>query len=200
MSTPLRRDRGYATARDDVRNRPRGRRRRGQRERSGDRRRGHPAGRTREDGRRERRRCPPLAAALSDDLDLEGEHVGIIISGGNVNLTEHAELTRTGLHELERYTEARLALAGWPTSVGAVVETVEAEGSELDVLERARRTAVDYPNRTPVTIGLEGSGPGHLEGTRSAVGARGVSRGAHARVTTNGAGCSVALRTSGTAY
>jgi len=51
-------DRGYATARDDVRNRPRGRRRRGQRERSGDRRRGHPAGRTREDGRRERRRCP----------------------------------------------------------------------------------------------------------------------------------------------
>jgi len=113
----------------------------------------------------------PLAAALSDDLDLEGEHVGIIISGGNVNLTEHAELTRTGLHELERYTEARLALAGWPTSVGAVVETVEAEGSELDVLERARRTAVDYPNRTPVTIGLEGSGPGHLEGVLEALSA-----------------------------
>ena len=118
----------------------------------------------------------PLAAALSDDLDLEGEHVGIIISGGNVNLTEHAELTRTGLHELERYTEARLALAGWPTSVGAVVETVEAEGSELDVLERARRTAVDYPNRTPVTIGLEGSGPGHLEGVLEALSAlEGVS-------------------------
>jgi len=113
----------------------------------------------------------PLAAALSDDLDLEGEHVGIIISGGNVNLTEHAELTRTGLHELERYTEARLALAGWPTSVGAVVETVEAEGAELDVLERARRTAVDYPNRTPVTIGLEGSGPGHLEGVLEALSA-----------------------------
>jgi len=118
----------------------------------------------------------PLAAALSDDLDLEGEHVGIIISGGNVNLTEHAELTRTGLHELERYTEARLALAGWPTSVGAVVETVEAEGAELDVLERARRTAVDYPNRTPVTIGLEGSGPGHLEGVLEALSAlEGVS-------------------------
>jgi len=118
-----------------------------------------------------------------------------------VNLTEHAELTRTGLHELERYTEARLALAGWPTSVGAVVETVEAEGSELDVLERARRTAVDYPNRTPVTIGLEGAALGISRGTRSAVGARGgVGRGAHARVTTNGAECSVALRTSGTAY
>ncbi|PGF16650.1 threonine ammonia-lyase [Natrinema sp. CBA1119] len=118
----------------------------------------------------------PLAAALSDDLDLEGEHVGVVISGGNVNLSEHAELTRTGLHELERYTEARLALAGWPTSVGAVVETVTAEGAELDVLERARRTSVDEPNRTPVTIGLEGSGSAHLEGVLEALSAlEGVS-------------------------
>ncbi|MBZ6494209.1 threonine ammonia-lyase [Natrinema longum] len=106
----------------------------------------------------------PLAAALSDELALEGEHVGVVVSGGNVNLTEHAELTRTGLHQLERYTEARLALEGWPTAVGDVVETVEAEGAELDVLERARRSGIDHPNRTPVTIGLEGSGPEHLEG------------------------------------
>ncbi|PCR91225.1 threonine ammonia-lyase [Natrinema ejinorense] len=111
----------------------------------------------------------PLAAALSDELDLEGAHVGVVVSGGNVNLTEHAELTRTGLHELERYTEARLALEGWPTAVGDVVETVEAEGAELDVLERARRTSVDHPNRTPVTIGLEGSGPKHLEGVLEAL-------------------------------
>ncbi|AGB30701.1 threonine dehydratase [Natrinema pellirubrum DSM 15624] len=106
----------------------------------------------------------PLAAALSDDLDLEGDRVAIVVSGGNVDLTDHAELTRTGLHELGRYAEARLALAGWPTAVGDVVETVESEGAELDVLERARRTAVDEPNRTPVTIGLAGSGPDHLAG------------------------------------
>jgi len=111
----------------------------------------------------------PLAAALSDDVALEGEHVGVVISGGNVNLTDHAELTRTGLCELERYAEARLALAGWPTTVGDVVETVEAEGAELDVLERARRTVVDEPNRTPVTIGLEGSGPAHLTGVLEAL-------------------------------
>ncbi|MFA9502511.1 threonine ammonia-lyase [Natrinema sp. H-ect1] len=106
----------------------------------------------------------PLAAALSDGLDLEGDRVAVVVSGGNVDLTDHAELTRTGLHELGRYAEARLALAGWPTAVGDVVETVESEGAELDVLERARRTAVDDPNRTPVTIGLAGSGPAHLAG------------------------------------
>ncbi|WP_226480335.1 threonine ammonia-lyase [Natrinema amylolyticum] len=120
----------------------------------------------------------PLAAALSDDsgLDLEGDHVGVVVSGGNVNLTEHAELTRTGLHELERYTDARLALEGWPTAVGEVVDTVEAEGAELDVLERARRTAADEPNRVPVMIGLEGSGPEHLVGVLEALDAlEGVS-------------------------
>ncbi len=111
----------------------------------------------------------PLAAALSDEVDLEGDHVGVVISGGNVNLTEHAELTRTGLHALERYAEARLALDGWPTTVGDVVETVESEGAELDILERARRTSVDHPNRTPVTVGLEGSGPEHLEGVFEAL-------------------------------
>ncbi|WP_436344733.1 threonine ammonia-lyase [Natronorubrum sp. FCH18a] len=115
----------------------------------------------------------PLAAALSDEsgLDLEGEHVGVVVSGGNVNLTEHAELTRTGLHELERYADARLAVAGWPTTVGDVVETVESEGAELDVLERARRGPVDEPNRIPVTVGLEGSGREHLDGVLEALSA-----------------------------
>ncbi|ELY98739.1 threonine ammonia-lyase [Natrialba aegyptia] len=119
----------------------------------------------------------PLAAALSDEtgLALEDEHVGVIISGGNVNLTEHADLTRTGLHELGRYVEARLALDGWPTTVGDVVDTVEAEGAELDALERARRGTgtgtgpVARPNRVPVMIGLEGSGPEHLDGVLSAL-------------------------------
>ena len=106
----------------------------------------------------------PVAAALSDALDLEGERVAVVISGGNVNLADHAELTRAGLHELERYVEARLAVAGWPGTVGDIVAIVEAEGAELDVLERARRTSVDDPNRVPVTVGLAGSGPDHLDG------------------------------------
>ncbi|ELY56849.1 threonine dehydratase [Natronococcus amylolyticus DSM 10524] len=112
----------------------------------------------------------PLAAALSEETDLEDEDVAIVVSGGNVNLSEHAELTRTGLGELGRYAEARLAVAGWPTTVGDLVETVEAEGAALDVLERARRGPDDHPNRVPVTVGLEGSGPQHLRGVLESLG------------------------------
>ncbi len=104
----------------------------------------------------------PLAAALSSELTLEDEHVAVVLSGGNLNLTDHAELTRTGLYELGRYADGRLAVEGWPTTVAAIVETVEADGAELDVLERARRGAPDQPNRVPVTIGVEGSGPEHI--------------------------------------
>ncbi|UTF54349.1 threonine ammonia-lyase [Natronosalvus rutilus] len=120
----------------------------------------------------------PLAAAISEEtaVDLEGAHVGVIVSGGNVGLTEHAELTRTGLHELGRYVEARLAVDGWPSTVGDVAETVETEGAELDVLERTRRGSVDEPNRVPVTVGLEGSGREHLEGVLDSLdGLEGVS-------------------------
>mgnify|MGYP000252838248 CR=1 FL=1 len=111
----------------------------------------------------------PLAAALSDRLDLTDAHPAVVVSGGNVNLTDHAELTRTGLFELGRYAEARLALAAWPSQVGDVVEAVTAEGAELDTLERARRTATDHPNRTPVTVGIEGRDADHLGEVLTAV-------------------------------
>ncbi|MFC6718185.1 threonine ammonia-lyase [Natrialbaceae archaeon GCM10025810] len=114
----------------------------------------------------------PVAALLSDDLNVEGERVGAVISGGNVNLSEHAELTRTGLFELGRYVDARLALEGWPATLEAVVETVEEKGAELDRLERARRGPNDHPNRIPVTVGLEGSGPEHLRDVLEALSER----------------------------
>ncbi|WP_101294771.1 threonine ammonia-lyase [Halegenticoccus soli] len=104
----------------------------------------------------------PLAALLSGAVDVEGEHVAVVVSGGNANLTGHAELVRTGLLELGRYAEVRLSVADWPTAVGRVADAVESRGAELDALERARRTRADDPNRTPVRLGIEGSGPDHL--------------------------------------
>jgi len=113
----------------------------------------------------------PLAAALSDRLDLADANPAVVVSGGNVNLTGHAELTRIGLFELGRYAEARLALAAWPTQVSEVVEAVTDAGAELDALERARRTGTDHPNRTPVTVGIEGRDADHLDAVLAAVSA-----------------------------
>ncbi|WP_435156322.1 threonine ammonia-lyase [Haladaptatus sp. DFWS20] len=105
----------------------------------------------------------PVAALLSDAVDVEGEHVAAIVSGGNVNLTEHSELTKTGLMQLGRYAKVEIAVATWPTGVSAVTNVIESQGAELDVLERTRRTAQDDPNRTPIRVGIEGSSTEHLQ-------------------------------------
>ena len=111
----------------------------------------------------------PVAALLSEEVELSGERAAAVVSGGNVNLTEHAELARAGLMELDRYAELRLEIADWPVGVDAVARTIEEQGAELDELERARRTNADDPNRTPVRISVEGSGRDHLRAVRSAL-------------------------------
>ena len=111
----------------------------------------------------------PLAALLSGAVDVTDEHVAVVVSGGNVDLTEHGELARTGLRELGRYAEVRLGVQNWPTDLAAVAETVESQGAQLDAVERARPTGADDPNRTPVTAGVAGSGPDHLDETLDAL-------------------------------
>ncbi|WP_224338040.1 threonine ammonia-lyase [Haloprofundus halobius] len=111
----------------------------------------------------------PVAALLSGAVDVEGERVAAVVSGGNANLTDHAELCRVGLERIGRYAEARLELARWPTVLGDVTDVVEERGAELDTLERARRTAADDLNRTPVRVGVEGSGPDHLRDALAAL-------------------------------
>jgi len=109
----------------------------------------------------------PTAALLDGRIDVAGQNVALLVSGGNVDLTEFGDLTRLGLQSLDRYTRARLALADWPDPVGAVTETVEAHGAELDVL-RPEPPAAEYgANRRPVAIGVAGTGPDHLRAVLS---------------------------------
>jgi threonine dehydratase len=111
----------------------------------------------------------PIAALLSKETDIDDTNVAAVVSGGNVNITEHAELTHAGLMELGRYTELRLEVSDWPTSLGAVTRTVEEQGAELDALRRAQQTHEDTPNRTPVRLCIEGSGRNHLESVVAAL-------------------------------
>lgn len=105
----------------------------------------------------------PIAALLADDLDVENETVAAVVSGGNVDLSEHAELVRSGLLERGRYATIHLELRNWPAGVGAVIDTIEECGAELDELARVRRDREDRPNRTPVELAVAGSGRNHLE-------------------------------------
>ncbi|MFB6221142.1 MAG: threonine/serine dehydratase, partial [Halolamina sp.] len=109
----------------------------------------------------------PTAALLSGHIDAAGENVALLVSGGNVDLTEFGDLTTLGLESLDRYVHARLALTGWPDPVGDVTETVEEHGAELDVLRPEPPEAGLGVNRRPVAIAVAGTGPDHLRAVLS---------------------------------
>ena len=104
----------------------------------------------------------PVAALVSGAADVADEHVAAVVSGGNVDLTEHGDLARRGLAELGRYAEVRLAVDDWPSGLADAVDAFESRGADLDAVERRRGTAGDDPNSTPVVVGVAGSGPDHL--------------------------------------
>lgn len=104
----------------------------------------------------------PVAALLDGAVDVTGEKVVALVSGGNIDITELGELTRIGLMHLGRYQRVRLALSDWPTALGTVGKIVESTSAELDDIHQEPLTPAVNPNRKLVTIGIEGTGSDHL--------------------------------------
>ena len=105
----------------------------------------------------------PVAALLDGAVDVDGENVVALVSGGNIDLTELGELTRVGLMHYGRYAHVRLALADWPDALGTVADVVEDAGAELDDVRREPLTAGVDPNRHLLDAGIEGAGQDHLD-------------------------------------
>jgi threonine dehydratase len=117
-----------------------------------------------------------LAALCSGTVDCEDEHVGVIVSGGNADLSDHADLVRAGLIELGRYATVRLAVDDLADRLGPIAERIADEGAALEEVRRGGRIDGDDPNRLALELGLEGSGPDHVRSVIDAIGAlEGVS-------------------------
>lgn len=104
----------------------------------------------------------PVAAMLSDAVDVTDEHVAAIVSGGNVDLTGHADLVRIGLRELGRYATVTVAIAGWPDGLSTAISEIRERGAVLDDVRRLRETDDVAPNRTPIELGIVGSDTSHV--------------------------------------
>lgn len=111
----------------------------------------------------------PLAALLSGAVSVDGENVVVVVSGGNADLTDHADLVRTGLIELGRYATVRVALDDLAARLPEVTDRIADHGTDLADVRRVPRTAADDPNRRPVELGIEGTDPEHVRETIQAV-------------------------------
>ncbi|KYH26026.1 threonine synthase [Halalkalicoccus paucihalophilus] len=111
----------------------------------------------------------PLAALLSGAAEFEDEDVAVVISGGNADLTDHADLVRQGLIELGRYATPRLAVSN-RGRIGPVTDRLDECGAKLDGVRAGRRIPGDDPNRRPMELGIEANGPDHLREAIEAIG------------------------------
>ncbi len=111
----------------------------------------------------------PLAALLSGAVSVDGENVAVVVSGGNADLTDHADLVRTGLIELGRYATVRLALDDLAARLPEITDRIADYGTDLADVRRVPRTADDDPNRRSVELGIEGTDPEHVRETIQAV-------------------------------
>ncbi|MFC6906004.1 threonine ammonia-lyase [Halalkalicoccus tibetensis] len=122
----------------------------------------------------------PLAVLLSGAVDVEGEDVAVVISGGNADLTDHAELVERGLVELGRYATPSVAVSN-RSRVGAIAEAVAGRGAKLADVGSGQPRPGDDPNRHPMELAVEGNGPEHLREVLDALeeldGVRVVERG-----------------------
>lgn len=105
----------------------------------------------------------PLAALLCDTVDVHGENVAVVVSGGNINLTDHANLVESGLMQQNRLQRVRLVLDDWTASLSTAVDLIEQENAELIDIERRPQAPTEQLNRCPVLLTLEGNGADHFE-------------------------------------
>ncbi|ADJ14149.1 threonine ammonia-lyase [Halalkalicoccus jeotgali] len=110
----------------------------------------------------------PLAALLSGAAEFEDEDVAVVLSGGNADLSDHADLVRQGLIELGRYATPRLAVED-RTRIGTIAKRVAEDGVKLADVRTGRRAPGDDPNRKVVEVGIEGSSPEHLRAVLDAL-------------------------------
>jgi threonine dehydratase len=110
-----------------------------------------------------------LAALVGDHVDVRGETVAAPVCGANVDLTTFADYARDGLAAMDRYATVGLAVADWPAGLADAAAAVERAGASVDRCERGPAAPDVPPNRTPVSLSFEGSGPDHLAAVADAL-------------------------------
>ncbi len=104
----------------------------------------------------------PVAALLSGAVDVQDDNVAAIVSGGNVDLTTHADLVRSGLVALDRYAFVRVSVRGWPAKIAPIADALDERNVDLRECRPLRRTIDDEVTARTVDLELEGSERSHL--------------------------------------
>lgn len=104
-----------------------------------------------------------VAALLNNKLDLQGKHVAVVLSGGNLDMTLLSRVIGRGLVQTGRLTQLRLHLPDAPGALADLTSIVGRLRANIIEITHTRAFRELTLNETEVELSLETRGHEHVE-------------------------------------
>lgn len=113
----------------------------------------------------------PLAALLNRKVAVAGKNVGLIVSGGNIDMNLISRIIETGLIQDGRLGRLSIVISDRPGSLARLAQRIADLGANILQIGQSRGFGEMAIGETEVELILETSGAGHIQRIRDALGA-----------------------------
>ena len=105
----------------------------------------------------------PLAALLNKKISLDGTNVGLIVSGGNIDVNLIARIIEKGLIQDGRLSRVSVVIPDRPGNLARLAQRIADLGANILQIAQARGFGQMAIGETEVELILETTGPEHIE-------------------------------------
>jgi threonine dehydratase len=105
----------------------------------------------------------PLAALVNKKVSLSGQNVGLVVSGGNIDMNLTARIIETGLIQDGRLSRFSIVISDRPGSLARLAQRVAELGANILQISQSRGFGEMVIGETEVELILETTGPEHIQ-------------------------------------
>jgi len=105
----------------------------------------------------------PLAALVNKKISLSGQNVGLIVSGGNIDMNLISRIIEKGLIQDGRLWRFSVVVADRPGNLARLAQRIGEWGANILQIAQARGFGAMAIGETEVELILETTGPEHIE-------------------------------------
>jgi threonine dehydratase len=105
----------------------------------------------------------PLAALLAGKVALKGKNIGLLVSGGNIDMNLITRIIESGLIQDGRLTRVSVVISDRPGSLAQLAQRLAALGANILHINQTRGFGQTVIGETEVELTLETTGREHIE-------------------------------------
>jgi threonine dehydratase len=115
----------------------------------------------------------PLAALLNRNLGLKNKQIGLVVSGGNIDMNLIARIIEKGLIQDGRLSRFSVVISDRPGKLALLTQRIAELGANILQIGQVRGFGKMAIGETEVELVLETTGPDHIERIREQLGMEG---------------------------